>query len=145
RACPPDRGQGGAKAATPRPQPAVRGLPGRKRPSLTTRPPVPQDRRVFFGVLRNETQKHRGTKKRRQEDRTRRKEGSTSSPYGRLTRLLFVLLSSFLLVFSSLCLCVSVVQFRRTTMPGLAVLMREIHRLRRFAHDLQEQIDRVPR
>jgi predicted nucleic acid-binding Zn-ribbon protein len=30
-------------------------------------------------------------------------------------------------------------------MPGLAVLMREIHRLRRFAHDLQEQIDRVPR
>jgi predicted nucleic acid-binding Zn-ribbon protein len=30
-------------------------------------------------------------------------------------------------------------------MPGLAVLMREIHRLRRFASDLQEQIDRVPR
>jgi predicted nucleic acid-binding Zn-ribbon protein len=30
-------------------------------------------------------------------------------------------------------------------MPGLAVLMREIHRLRRFAHDLQEQIERVPR
>jgi predicted nucleic acid-binding Zn-ribbon protein len=30
-------------------------------------------------------------------------------------------------------------------MPGLAVLMREIHRLRRFANDLQEQIDRAPR
>jgi len=30
-------------------------------------------------------------------------------------------------------------------MPGIAVLMRDIHRLRRFAQDLQEQIDRVPR
>jgi predicted nucleic acid-binding Zn-ribbon protein len=30
-------------------------------------------------------------------------------------------------------------------MPGPAVLFREIHRLRRFAHDLQEQIDRAPR
>jgi predicted nucleic acid-binding Zn-ribbon protein len=30
-------------------------------------------------------------------------------------------------------------------MPGPAELFREIHRLRRFAHDLQEQIDRVPR
>jgi predicted nucleic acid-binding Zn-ribbon protein len=30
-------------------------------------------------------------------------------------------------------------------MPGPADLFREIHRLRRFAHDLQEQIDRVPR
>jgi predicted nucleic acid-binding Zn-ribbon protein len=30
-------------------------------------------------------------------------------------------------------------------MPGPAVLFREIHRLRRFTHDLQEQIDRAPR
>ncbi|HZV04482.1 MAG TPA: C4-type zinc ribbon domain-containing protein [Gemmataceae bacterium] len=30
-------------------------------------------------------------------------------------------------------------------MSGPAVLFREIHRLRRFAHDLQEQIDRLPR
>jgi predicted nucleic acid-binding Zn-ribbon protein len=30
-------------------------------------------------------------------------------------------------------------------MPGPASLMREIHRLRRFARDLQEQIDRLPR
>ncbi len=30
-------------------------------------------------------------------------------------------------------------------MSGPADLFREIHRLRRFAHDLQEQIDRVPR
>jgi predicted nucleic acid-binding Zn-ribbon protein len=30
-------------------------------------------------------------------------------------------------------------------MPGVAILMREVHRLRRFAHDLQEQIDRAPR
>src|SRR5579884_3805387 len=30
-------------------------------------------------------------------------------------------------------------------MPGPAVLFREIHRLRRFAHELQEQIDRLPR
>src|SRR5262249_50015410 len=30
-------------------------------------------------------------------------------------------------------------------MSGPAILFREIHRLRRFAHDLQEQIDRVPR
>jgi uncharacterized protein len=30
-------------------------------------------------------------------------------------------------------------------MPGPAVTFREIHRLRRFTHDLQEQIDRVPR
>jgi predicted nucleic acid-binding Zn-ribbon protein len=30
-------------------------------------------------------------------------------------------------------------------MSGPAVLFREIHRLRRFAHDLQEQIDRIPR
>jgi predicted nucleic acid-binding Zn-ribbon protein len=30
-------------------------------------------------------------------------------------------------------------------MYGTAVLMREVHRLRRFARDLQEQIDRVPR
>jgi predicted nucleic acid-binding Zn-ribbon protein len=29
-------------------------------------------------------------------------------------------------------------------MPGPAVLFREIHRLRRFARDLQEQIDRIP-
>jgi predicted nucleic acid-binding Zn-ribbon protein len=31
------------------------------------------------------------------------------------------------------------------TMSGPAVLFREIHRLRRFAHELQEQIDRLPR
>jgi predicted nucleic acid-binding Zn-ribbon protein len=30
-------------------------------------------------------------------------------------------------------------------MPGLTDLFRDIHRLRRFAHDLQEQIQRVPR
>jgi predicted nucleic acid-binding Zn-ribbon protein len=30
-------------------------------------------------------------------------------------------------------------------MSGPAVLFREIHRLRRFAHELQEQIDRLPR
>lgn len=30
-------------------------------------------------------------------------------------------------------------------MAGPAVLFREIHRLRRFTHDLQEQIDRLPR
>ena len=30
-------------------------------------------------------------------------------------------------------------------MSGPAVTFREIHRLRRFAHELQEQIDRVPR
>jgi predicted nucleic acid-binding Zn-ribbon protein len=30
-------------------------------------------------------------------------------------------------------------------MSGPATLFREIHRLRRFAHDLQEQIDRLPR
>jgi predicted nucleic acid-binding Zn-ribbon protein len=30
-------------------------------------------------------------------------------------------------------------------MSGPAVLFREIHRLRRFTHDLQEQIDRLPR
>lgn len=30
-------------------------------------------------------------------------------------------------------------------MSGPAVLFREIHRLRRFAHELQEQIDRFPR
>lgn len=30
-------------------------------------------------------------------------------------------------------------------MTGPAVLFREIHRLRRFAHELQEQIDRLPR
>jgi predicted nucleic acid-binding Zn-ribbon protein len=30
-------------------------------------------------------------------------------------------------------------------MPGPASLMREIHRLRRFARDLQEQTDRLPR
>jgi uncharacterized protein len=30
-------------------------------------------------------------------------------------------------------------------MSGPAVLFREIHRLRRFAHELQEQIDRIPR
>ncbi len=30
-------------------------------------------------------------------------------------------------------------------MPGPADLFREIHRLRRFTHELQEQIDRVPR
>lgn len=30
-------------------------------------------------------------------------------------------------------------------MPGPAVLFREIHRLRRFGHDLQEQINRAPR
>jgi hypothetical protein len=30
-------------------------------------------------------------------------------------------------------------------MPGPAVVFREIHRLRRHAHDLQEQLDRVPR
>jgi predicted nucleic acid-binding Zn-ribbon protein len=30
-------------------------------------------------------------------------------------------------------------------MSGPADLFREIHRLRRFAHDLQEQIDRIPR
>jgi predicted nucleic acid-binding Zn-ribbon protein len=30
-------------------------------------------------------------------------------------------------------------------MSGPAAIMREIHRLRRFAHDLQEQIDRGPR
>jgi uncharacterized protein len=30
-------------------------------------------------------------------------------------------------------------------MSGPAVLFRELHRLRRFAHDLQEQIDRLPR
>src|SRR5437764_1317292 len=30
-------------------------------------------------------------------------------------------------------------------MPGPAVVFREIHRLRRHAQDLQEQIDRVPR
>jgi predicted nucleic acid-binding Zn-ribbon protein len=30
-------------------------------------------------------------------------------------------------------------------MPGPAVLFREIHRLRRFTHELQEQIDRLPR
>jgi len=30
-------------------------------------------------------------------------------------------------------------------MAGPAVLFREIHRLRRFAHDSQEQIDRLPR
>ena len=29
-------------------------------------------------------------------------------------------------------------------MPGPAVLFRQIHRLRRFARDLQEQIDRIP-
>ena len=32
-----------------------------------------------------------------------------------------------------------------TTMSGSATLMREIHRLRRFSRDLQEQLDRVPR
>jgi predicted nucleic acid-binding Zn-ribbon protein len=30
-------------------------------------------------------------------------------------------------------------------MPGPAPIFREIHRLRRFAHDLQEQLDRIPR
>ena len=30
-------------------------------------------------------------------------------------------------------------------MSGPAILFREIHRLRRFAHELQEQIDRLPR
>ncbi len=30
-------------------------------------------------------------------------------------------------------------------MPGPAVTMREIHRLRRFIHELQEQLDRAPR
>lgn len=30
-------------------------------------------------------------------------------------------------------------------MPGPAVIFRELHRLRRFARDLQEQIDRIPR
>jgi predicted nucleic acid-binding Zn-ribbon protein len=30
-------------------------------------------------------------------------------------------------------------------MPGPAVLFREIHRLRRFSHELQEQIERAPR
>src|SRR3954447_19773174 len=30
-------------------------------------------------------------------------------------------------------------------MAGPAVLFREIHRLRRFARDLQEQLDRIPR
>jgi predicted nucleic acid-binding Zn-ribbon protein len=30
-------------------------------------------------------------------------------------------------------------------MSGPAVIFREIHRLRRFAHDLQEQLDRMPR
>ena len=30
-------------------------------------------------------------------------------------------------------------------MSGPAILFREIHRLRRFAHELQEQIDRIPR
>jgi predicted nucleic acid-binding Zn-ribbon protein len=30
-------------------------------------------------------------------------------------------------------------------MPGPAPIFREIHRLRRFAHDLQEQFDRIPR
>jgi predicted nucleic acid-binding Zn-ribbon protein len=30
-------------------------------------------------------------------------------------------------------------------MAGLTDLFREIHRLRRFAHDLKEQVDRVPR
>ncbi len=30
-------------------------------------------------------------------------------------------------------------------MAGPAPLFREIHRLRRFAHDLQEQLDRIPR
>ncbi len=30
-------------------------------------------------------------------------------------------------------------------MPGPAILFREIHRLRRFTNDLQEQIDRAPR
>jgi predicted nucleic acid-binding Zn-ribbon protein len=30
-------------------------------------------------------------------------------------------------------------------MPGPAVLFREIHRLRRLSHDLQEQIERAPR
>ncbi len=30
-------------------------------------------------------------------------------------------------------------------MSGPAVIFREIHRLRRFAHELQEQIDRLPR
>jgi predicted nucleic acid-binding Zn-ribbon protein len=30
-------------------------------------------------------------------------------------------------------------------MPGPAVIFREIHRLRRFARDLQEQIERIPR
>ena len=29
-------------------------------------------------------------------------------------------------------------------MPSTAELMREIHRLRRFARDLKEQIDRAP-
>jgi len=30
-------------------------------------------------------------------------------------------------------------------MPGPAVIFRDIHRLRRFARDLQEQLDRIPR
>jgi predicted nucleic acid-binding Zn-ribbon protein len=30
-------------------------------------------------------------------------------------------------------------------MPGPGPIFREIHRLRRFAHDLQEQLDRIPR
>src|SRR5579863_9050584 len=30
-------------------------------------------------------------------------------------------------------------------MPGPAVVFREIHRLRRFAHELKEQIDRFPK
>src|SRR5579875_1975530 len=34
---------------------------------------------------------------------------------------------------------------RSFTMSGPAILFREIHRLRRFAHELQEQIDRLPR
>ena len=30
-------------------------------------------------------------------------------------------------------------------MSGVAVVMREVHRLRRHAHELQEQLDRIPR
>jgi predicted CXXCH cytochrome family protein len=35
--------------------------------------------------------------------------------------------------------------FVEVIMPGPAPIFREIHRLRRFAHDLQEQLDRIPR
>jgi predicted nucleic acid-binding Zn-ribbon protein len=35
--------------------------------------------------------------------------------------------------------------FEEGTMTGPAVTMREIHRLRRFARDLQEQLERAPR